>query len=135
MKLRLPAIAFFIIAAAPALALANAAPDGDDDVQVKYAFADVELFGASAIVVLSLFVIFASYFLRKNAGFSEEGVIRLVSLILIVSGTLFLVTLGYRAEQIAPALGILGTIAGYMLGRATKQDDDDKGAKTKKEGE
>ena len=132
MTLRLTSIALLIAATAPSIAAANAPPSGDGDVSLQYAFTKIELFGSGAIVVLSLFVIFASYFLRKNAGFSEEGVIRLVSLILIVSGTLFLVTLGYSAEQIAPALGILGTIAGYMLGRATKSDDVEKKSKPDK---
>lgn len=103
-------------------ALANSPPPNGGTITTGWVFARVELFGAAAIVFFSVFVTAAAYFLRKGAGFSEEAVIRLVSLILIVSGTLFLVTLGYSAQQIAPALGILGTIAGYMLGRSRKDD-------------
>jgi hypothetical protein len=44
-----------------------------------------------------------------------------VALVLIVNGTLFLVTAGYNAEQITPALGLLGTVAGYMLGRGDRE--------------
>jgi hypothetical protein len=36
---------------------------------------------------------------------------------LIVTGTLFLVAAGYDAQHIAPSMGLLGTIAGYLLGR------------------
>lgn len=118
-----PSILLFGLLVAPVAALANDPPAAGQTVSQVYAFSGIEIIGSIAIAALSLFVIAASYFLRKSAGFSEEGVIRLVSLILIVSGTLFLVTLGYSAEQIAPALGILGTIAGYMLGRSTKADE------------
>lgn len=107
-------------------AVANSPPSGSVAVSSGYPFAPIEIWGAGAIIFFSVFVTAASYFLRKNAGFSEEGVIRLVSLVLIVSGTLFLVTLGYSAEQIAPALGILGTIAGYMLGRSDRNEKSEK---------
>ena len=36
---------------------------------------------------------------------------------LIIISTLFLITAGYSNDQIAPAIGLLGTIAGYLLGR------------------
>lgn len=108
-------------------ALANAPPlPGAVAVDGGVTLAHVELWGAAGVFGFGLFVTIAAFFLRRYAGFSEDAVIRLVSLILIVSGTLFLVTLGYSAEQIAPALGILGTIAGYMLGRS--HNDKVKGA-------
>jgi len=117
-------IAFILLSLAPAWA--NSAPDNTVAIAAGYPFDRVEIWGAGAIIFFSIFVTAASFFLRKSAGFSEDAVIRLVSLILIVSGTLFLVTLGYSAEQIAPALGILGTIAGYMLGRSEQKDGKDK---------
>ena len=107
-------------------ALANAPPTGAVAVDGGVTLSQVELWGAAGVFGFSLFVTMAAFFLRRNAGFSEDAVIRLVSLILIVAGTLFLVTLGYSAEQIAPALGILGTIAGYMLGRSDSAKDKDK---------
>ena len=44
---------------------------------------------------------------------------------LIVVSSLFIITAGYSSEQIAPAMGLFGTIAGYLLGRyqETKGDE------------
>jgi hypothetical protein len=36
---------------------------------------------------------------------------------LIIIGTLFFITAGFDSTQIAPALGLFGTIAGYLLGK------------------
>jgi Kef-type K+ transport system membrane component KefB len=83
-----------------------------------------EFWAAMAVMVFSLFALTGAWLFRRYASFSEDNIIRILALVLIVSGTLFLVTLGYNAQQISPALGILGTIAGYMLGRS---DRDKKG--------
>ena len=59
---------------------------------------------------------------------ATDQVIRLFALMVIVTGTLFLVASGYDAKDIAPSMGLLGTIAGYLLGRtttnATERTDD-----------
>ena len=39
---------------------------------------------------------------------------------LILVGTLFAITAGFSAEDIGPALGLFGTVAGYLLGRRTQ---------------
>jgi hypothetical protein len=44
--------------------------------------------------------------------------IRLMSVILIIVGTLFLITAGFSSEQIALAMRLFGTIAGDLLGKA-----------------
>ncbi len=79
-----------------------------------------ELGGAAMVLVFSLICFAVAFLLRRLGQFSDENVIRILALVLIVTGTLFLVTMGYSANQIAPALGLLGTIAGYMLGRADR---------------
>ena len=54
---------------------------------------------------------------------------------LIVTGTLFLISAGFSAQQISPGLGLFGTIAGYVLGRragdtakSDSTDDNHRGA-------
>lgn len=49
-----------------------------------------------------------------------DDVIRLFALVIIVTGVLFLVAAGYSATDIAPSMGLLGTIAGYILGRTSR---------------
>jgi hypothetical protein len=79
-----------------------------------------ETWAALAVLVFGLLLGFVSLLVMRHRTLPVEEVIRLSAMILIVTGTLFLVTAGYSAEQIAPALGLLGTVAGYMLGRADR---------------
>ncbi len=55
--------------------------------------------------------------ITRSKIFSGEEIIKFFVVTLIIFGTLFLITAGYTNDQIAPAYGVLGTIAGYMLGR------------------
>jgi hypothetical protein len=41
-------------------------------------------------------------------------------IVLLVLGVLVLISIGYDKEQIAPAVGLFGTIAGYLLGKSDK---------------
>ena len=54
---------------------------------------------------------------RRPPRQSANEILQLLSINLIVTGTLFLISAGFSAEQIAPGLGLFGTIAGYVLGR------------------
>jgi hypothetical protein len=47
--------------------------------------------------------------------------IRISGLTLVIISGLFLITAGYSQDQIAPMVGLLGTIAGYLLGKSEKQ--------------
>lgn len=53
---------------------------------------------------------------------SEENIVKFIVVTLIITATLFLITAGYNNNQIAPAMGLLGTIAGYLLGRQDKTE-------------
>jgi glycerol uptake facilitator-like aquaporin len=46
-----------------------------------------------------------------------EDVARATTVVIVIVGTLVLVTAGYSNDQIAPAFGLFGTIMGYMLGK------------------
>jgi len=46
---------------------------------------------------------------------------RIIGLILVIVAGLFLITAGYSANQIAPMIGLLGTIAGYLLGKSDRE--------------
>lgn len=43
--------------------------------------------------------------------------VRIFGLTLVINSGLFLITAGYSQDQIAPMMGLLGTIAGYLLAR------------------
>ncbi len=69
------------------------------------------------VLVFGLLVILLEIFLIKNKKISSEDTIKFIIITLIITSTLFLITAGYSNDQIAPAVGLLGTIAGYLLGR------------------
>ena len=47
---------------------------------------------------------------------------KLVGLTLVITAGLFLICAGYSQDQIAPMIGLLGTIAGYLLGKGEAKE-------------
>lgn len=47
----------------------------------------------------------------------HNAVLRVLGTVLILVFSVFLVVAGYSNQQIAPVLGLLGTVAGYLLGK------------------
>ena len=66
----------------------------------------------------ALVVLFLMTWLMRHTR-SHVAVLRAFGLLLIISAAVFLVVVGYGEEQLAPVLGLLGTIAGYLLGKET----------------
>lgn len=55
---------------------------------------------------------------RTKGTFEPSEYIRLVVILFIIIASMFLIAAGFDDKQLAPAFGLLGTIAGYLLGRA-----------------
>lgn len=70
---------------------------------------------ASVLLFGFLTLILASYVMRK--GHPWEAVLKIFGMVLIIVMTVFLIVAGYDDKQVAPAMGLLGTIAGYLLGK------------------
>lgn len=68
------------------------------------------LFGVIVIIVEFLII-------KKLDNVRSEGAIKFISVTLIIIGGLFLITSGFSGEEIAPIVGLLGTVAGYLLGK------------------
>jgi hypothetical protein len=72
------------------------------------------------VLVFGLMVtLVAAWLVRK--GTSHTAVLRVFGTILILVFSVFLVVAGYDDKQIAPVLGLLGTVAGYLLGKTDKE--------------
>ena len=54
----------------------------------------------------------------------SQVILRVLATMLIITLAVFLIVAGYSDQQIAPAMGLLGTIAGYLLGKETRQPPD-----------
>lgn len=76
------------------------------------------------ILVFGILVLVVQYLLlRVPPRRSSFEILQLLSINLIITGTLFLISAGFGAQQIAPGLGLFGTIAGYVLGRRSNASD------------
>ncbi|MEO1808709.1 MAG: hypothetical protein AAFU33_28140 [Bacteroidota bacterium] len=66
-------------------------------------------------IVLILLIILA----KKIGGIeiSSDQFLRLVSIILIIISSLVIISSGFNDKQISSVVGLLGTLAGYLLGR------------------
>ena len=81
-------------------------------------------FGLSVILlVFGLIVISGQLYLATRRGpdgtppVTAESSIRLSIVSLIIGAALVLIASGYSNDQIAPAIGLFGTIAGYLVGK------------------
>ena len=78
-----------------------------------------EFWMSFSVLVFGLLVFAIEIIMVRLTKFQPEQTIKLLAVTLIVISTLFIITAGFDSEQIAPAMGLFGTVAGYMLGRAS----------------
>ena len=72
-----------------------------------------------SLLLFGVFIIFLEYLLlRKRLNDKIDDLGKFFILTLIIIGTLVLVGAGFNADQIAPVIGLFGTVAGYLLGRS-----------------
>lgn len=78
----------------------------------------IEVILSCAILVFALVVLGLQTYLIVAAKVTWEArtILRMLGLTLIICGGLFLITAGYSADQVAPMMGLLGAVAGYLLG-------------------
>jgi hypothetical protein len=69
------------------------------------------------VLVFGLIIMGLETYLIATKRINTDYAIKFITVTLIVTSTLFLITAGYSNNQIAPAMGLLGTIAGYLLGK------------------
>ncbi len=78
---------------------------------------------AAAIGLIALAMEFI--LLRRVGTLKAEDALRVFAVTLIIIGTLFFITAGFSSTQIAPAMGLFGTVAGYLLGRSIDRKEKD----------
>ena len=105
----------------------NANPRDPDSAEARPGYtSDPEFFLTLMVCVVSgLTLLMQFLLLRKSTRLKSEDTSRVFGMTLIIMGTLFSVSAGFSAEQIAPAMGLFGTIAGYLLGRADRKDHEE----------
>lgn len=75
-----------------------------------------------AILIFGSIVIGGIFYIliKQNKGWGNNA-IQIVSITLLIVAGLLLITAGYSQQQITPIVGLLGTIAGYLLGKSNKE--------------
>lgn len=99
----------------PPGAIAHAPPPGANFLSTSEGELALLIVGLGLVVMIALSVV-----LWKKETAAEDA-IRAYALVLIIIGTIVLICAGYSNDQIAPAIGLFGTVAGYLLGRKGSQ--------------
>lgn len=86
-------------------------------------FSSVEFAMSSLVLIFGLIVFLIEMLVLTRVTFQADEATKLVAVTLIVISTLFIITAGFSSEQIAPAMGLFGTVAGYMLGKSRKGEE------------
>lgn len=68
----------------------------------------------------------AIFYVMVRTGKATPFLMRIYVIIILVFGTLLVVSSSYSTQQIAPVVGFFGTIAGYLLGKTDRQYEPDK---------
>lgn len=84
-------------------------------------FSDSDLQLTFAVLAFGFLVLCLQFIMMWRANLGSEVMLKMSTITLVIFSLLFLITAGFGSEQIAPAMGLLGTIVGYVLGRETKQ--------------
>jgi hypothetical protein len=74
---------------------------------------------SASVLLFGFLVICIAAWLIRGGRATSASILRVFGTILILVMAVFLVVAGYSDQQVAPVLGLLGTIAGYLLGRET----------------
>jgi len=78
------------------------------------------------ILGFGVLVLAAEVLLLLRVRCGAEEILRIFGITLIVIGALLVVPAGFSAQTVAPAMGLLGTIAGYLLSQRAPQKSDRK---------
>lgn len=74
------------------------------------------------IIIFALVSLLFLYLIARS-GRATPFFLRIYLITIIVFGTIAVVSSAYATEQIAPVVGLFGTIAGYVLGKSDRPNE------------
>ena len=77
----------------------------------------LEFWHSLIILIFGIIIIGIEVYLIVKGQIKAKDVMKYIVVTLIITCVMFLITAGHNNDQIAPAMGLLGTIAGYLLGK------------------
>jgi hypothetical protein len=75
-----------------------------------------ELLLSGAVLLMGAIVLTLLFLLVRTRRVPADAILRTITVPLVVISALFMVTAGYSTSDVAPVIGLLGTIVGYLLG-------------------
>lgn len=72
---------------------------------------------AALVIAFGLVIMLSVSYALKGRNATPEQLLRFYGVIVILIATTLLIIAGLNNNQIAPAVGLFGTVAGYLLGR------------------
>lgn len=93
-------------------------PDAPEILKKSTSFIDSPAFymSVSAFLLGVMVIILTAYLIRHDK--EPVDVLKALGIPLIVISAVLMVLTGFGSQEISPVIGLLGTIAGYLLGRA-----------------
>jgi hypothetical protein len=79
-----------------------------------------------SVLLFGLIIVGLEIYLIRTKEIGPDMLVKFIVVTLIITGTLFLITAGYNNNQIAPAVGLFGTVAGYLLGKSSSESNTSK---------
>lgn len=77
---------------------------------------EIVLSVALLVFALAIFILQTVLIMKLKLNWTPVSILRFNGLTLIIAGGLLLVIAGYSNQQMSPVIGLLGAIAGYLLG-------------------
>jgi ABC-type xylose transport system permease subunit len=98
---------------------ASAAANSQIPVQVgkQWWRADEAMTISASVLIFGVLVMVLMTIALRKTSLSPDSILRLFGTTIIITGALFLIVAGYTETQMGPVMGLLGTIAGYLLGK------------------
>ena len=85
-----------------------------------------ELSLSFGILLFGALIIYLQYrHISGSNNFTPKDVLLVYVVTLVIVGTLFLISAGWSSDDIAPAIGLFGTVVGYLLGQKSNTDKED----------
>lgn len=102
-------------------------PAGGDSGAEPFSFKRIltrfEFWLSLLILLFGVVVVSVQFALLRKRAFDGNDILKVFGVTLIIVGTLFLIAAGFGDKQIAPAMGLFGTLAGYLLGKASVESE------------
>jgi uncharacterized membrane protein YfcA len=116
-------VSIFICSAGVVLAQDNTSVTNEKTVDASplTPLSDQDFQSGLFVLGFGFLVILAQMWLISKKNFESEIATRLIVITLVITGLLYLTRLSIAGNDYSPAIGLLGTIIGYLLGKYQTQ--------------